>query len=465
MNKKIFALIAVLTIAMAVLPLSIATASTPKMVVSEIDARKPPPALLPPDLVATGISFSPSNPVVGNIVTITATINNDGGSQVKQIQVQFTINDIVVETTNIGRLKAGQSVDTQITRSFTDAGTYEIGVTVDPENLVAESNEGNNEAEPISITVNPAGPVDPIHDIAITSLSLNPTSPCSGDTVSITVEVTNEGNQMESPTVTVSVESTLIGSQSIENLNPGNKDTVVFSWTPTSTGTYIIYAEATISDDSDTKSTSITVSTAPTFTYNLKIEIDWMEGHYPTQNVLDYMEYYYGQRDIGVTFAIAFTPVPFDSRVSSRDFWAIEREYNEGDDNAGGNYNNGKYTLPEKWVLFGTTVLGQPNVVGYCYTIGDSTDMLAGNYIYIADQSCDQWAGSNPDMQAGAEAVVLMHEVGHAIGIIILENGAEQYCSDPGCVMSYLNLANAADKNGWHYCGPHWGTANLEYYD
>ena len=467
MNKKLFALIAVLTIAIAVLPVSIATANTPTKVVSVIDARTPPPAALPPDLVVTAVSFNPESPVEDEIVTITATITNEGYSQSSKTQVQFKVDGTIVEITNIGRLKAGKSVDTQITQSFAE-GTYTIFVVVDPNDQVNEGADGedNNEAEPISITIGPADPVDPIHDIVITSLSLSPTSPYPGVVVSITVGVSNLGNQKESPTVTVSVDGAPPDTKSIVDLEPGESGTSSFSWTATSIGSHTISAVATISGDSDTKSASITVSEAPTITYQLTIEIDWMQGHYPTQDVLDYMEDYYAERHIEVIFAIAGTPVPFDSRVSSRDFWAIERVYNGGADNAGGNPNNGKYTLPEKWVLFGTTVLGQPNVVGYCYTISDEYgDMVAGNYIYIADQSCDQWAGSNPDMQAGAEAVVLMHEVGHAMGIIILENGTEDYCGDSGCVMSYLNLANAADTNKWHYCDAHWATANLEYYD
>jgi hypothetical protein len=465
MNKKLFALIAVLTIAMAVLPVSIAAANTPTKVVSVIDARTPPPATLPPDLVVTAVSFDPESPVEDEIVTITATITNEGYSQSSKTQVQFTVDGTIVEITNIGRLKAGKSVDTQITQSFAE-GTYTIVVEVDPNNLVDEADKEGNNILTEFITVGPADPVDPIHDIAITSLSLSPTSPYPGVLVSITVEVSNEGNQIEAPTVTVSVDGAPLDPKSIVNLEPGESGTSSFSWTATSIGSHTISAVATISGDSDTKSASITVSEAPTITYQLTVEIDWMQGHYPTQDVLDYMEDYYAKRHIEVTFAIADNPVPFDDRVSSRDFWAIERVYNGGADNAGGNPNNGKYTLPEKWVLFGTTVLGQPNVVGYCYTISDEYgDMVAGNYIYIADQSCDQWAGSNPDMQVGAEAVVLMHEVGHAMGIIILENGTEQYCLDSGCVMSHLNLANAADTNKWHYCGPHWATANLEYYD
>lgn len=453
------------------MPISVVTASTPRMVVSVIDAKTPTPATLPPDLVVSDVTFNPANPTVDDLVTIIATITNEGYSQSSKTQVQFIEGSTVLGTINIGRLKAGASLDAQITQSFAE-GTHDIIVKVDPNNLVTESNEDNNSADPISILVNPAGPIDPIHDVAITSVSPSPTSPITGEVVSITVEVTNEGNQEESPTVTVSISGTLLSQLSINNLAAGEKGTLTFSWTPSQTGTYTILAEATIPNDVDTsdntKSTSITVTETSTYQYHLTIEIDWMPGHYPTQTVLDYMANYYAQRDIQVTYNIAETPVPLDTRVSSQDFWAIESKYNTGIDSANGNPTADLFTLPEKWVLFGTTVLGQPNVVGYCYTIDNSagTDMLAGNYIYIADQSCDSWAGDNPDTQAGAEAVVLMHEVGHSIGIIILDsNGSEVYCTDSGCVMSYLNIANAQDKNNWHYCANHWLTANLEYYD
>lgn len=473
MNRKIFSLITIITITLAILPISVVTASTPRMVVSVIDAKTPTPATLPPDLVVSDVTFNPANPTVNDLVTITATITNEGYSQSSKTQVQFIEASTVLGTINIGRLKAGASIDVQITQSFAE-GTHDIIVKVDPNNLVTESNENNNAADPISILVNPAGPIDPIHNVAITSLSPNPTSPSSGEEVSISVEVTNVGNQEESPDVTVSISGTSLNTQTITNLAAGEKATLTFTWTPSQAGTYTILAEATISNNVDvdtsdnTKSTSITVTDAPTYQYHLTIEIDWMTGHYPTQTVLDYMANYYAQRDIQVTYDIAATPVPLDTRVSSSDFWAIESKYNTGADSANGNPTADQFTMPEKWVLFGTTVLGQPNVVGYCYTIDNSagTDMLAGNYIYIADQSCDSWAGDNPDTQAGAEAVVLMHEVGHSIGIIILDsNGSEVYCTDSGCVMSYLNIANAQDKNNWHYCASHWFTANLEYYN
>ena len=53
---------------------------------------------------------------------------------------------------------------------------------------------------------------------------------------------------------------------------------------------------------------------------------------------------------------------------------------------------SGVYSSKWKWVLYGTTVQGAPNVVGYTYVIISGRDLLAGNYIYIADKAADNWA-------------------------------------------------------------------------
>lgn len=75
---------------------------------------------------------------------------------------------------------------------------------------------------------------------------------------------------------------------------------------------------------------------------------------------------------------------------------------------------------------------------------------MAGNYIFIADETADSWASaqSPPIEPYGAEAVVLMHELGHAtgIGVVIRVKGVvyEVYDPDTYSVMSYLNVNNAA---------------------
>ena len=213
---------------------------------------------------------------------------------------------------------------------------------------------------------------------------------------------------------------------------------------------------------------SITVTTAngitpppPTMEYELFIEIDYMEGHKPTDTVLAYVKSYYYERGINVTFYVnqmVIDPTP-GTGVTDDDFWAIEAVYNDHD------YG---YYSKWKWVLYGTTVEGASNVVGYTYVViarvGWTYDLLAGNYIFIADETADNWAAGRVEPY-GAEAVVLMHEMGHSIGIAKLDSrGGEVYCSNPECVMSYLSVNNADNYLAWFYCDNHWATRNMGYY-
>jgi len=225
---------------------------------------------------------------------------------------------------------------------------------------------------------------------------------------------------------------------------------------------------------------SITVTTAngitpppPTIEYELFIEIDYMEGHKPTDKVLAYIHSYYYERGINVTFYVNDT-VPYDPSVTDAEFWAIEAKYNnKGDDKYGASDpvfgTAGVYSSKWKWVLYGTTVEGYPNVVGYTYVViakvGLTYDLLAGNYIFIADETADSWSSSNSLNPGGAEAVVLMHEMGHSIGIAVLSRlGAEVYDSDTYSVMSYLNVNNAGLYWAWYYSDKYWATRNMKYY-
>ena len=208
----------------------------------------------------------------------------------------------------------------------------------------------------------------------------------------------------------------------------------------------------------------------PTAEYELSIEIDYMADHYPTQTVLDYIEWYYmGHNPSGdlieVTFVIddvVSDPTP-GTGVTDTDFWAIEAAYNDGNDKGGDSIAD--FTSKEKWVLFGTAVEGASNVVGYAYIVTSGNDAVAGNYIFIADQAADTWANAAGLFNYGAEAVVLMHEMGHSIGIAKLNPVlGEIYDQDTYSVMSYLSFNNASQYYNWYYSAQYWDTRNLGYY-
>ena len=222
---------------------------------------------------------------------------------------------------------------------------------------------------------------------------------------------------------------------------------------------------------------------APPYDYELFIEIDYIGSHEPTPGVLTYIHDYYYARRIGVTFyaenvtlIVTGLGINYADGINDNEFWNIEAACNDlGDDNKAA-YNDpnfgtdGVYSSKWKWVLFGTSVEGEPYVVGYCYIVMQKVglfkyDLLAGNYMFIADETADDWAADNGIAPYGAEAVVLMHEMGHSIGIGILDwRGNEVYCGNPECAMSYLSVYNADNYNAWFYCEDHWATRNMKYY-
>lgn len=204
--------------------------------------------------------------------------------------------------------------------------------------------------------------------------------------------------------------------------------------------------------------------------WEIYFEIDYMEGHEPTDSVLEYIHGYFRDNGIYVYFFVddEILVDPVDPGVTNAEFWQYEQQNNDVwrfDDRANGNKPNppdARYKMKEKWILFGNVDLASGfNYNGYTWP--DGTD--AGNYIFIADQKNDNHAATDPDVTSDqVETVVLMHEIGHSIGIIILNNeGKEVYDADWTSVMSSLRDDNCR-SHPIHYSEDYWDEKNLNYY-
>src|SRR5512143_3238494 len=110
-----------------------------------------------PDLVVTSISASPSIIAPGDLVTITATVQNQGDGDAGYFRTGFFLSTGPVITASDFRigspkgnetdsLKAGDA-DSFVYRTnliSVNAGVYYIGAVADYRNQVAETSESNN---------------------------------------------------------------------------------------------------------------------------------------------------------------------------------------------------------------------------------------------------------------------------------------------------------------------------------
>jgi hypothetical protein len=101
---------------------------------------------LMPDLTlnSNDISFSPATPTEGDSVTITAIIHNIGGADANNFDVSFLDSTSLIRKDRIS-VSAGSSTPASITWTAI-AGDHTIRVIADSENVIAESDETNNEA-------------------------------------------------------------------------------------------------------------------------------------------------------------------------------------------------------------------------------------------------------------------------------------------------------------------------------
>ena len=112
-----------------------------------------------PDLIIANINLSPENPVVGQMITITATVENIGISDAPdRFSVRFLVDGIQVDTPSIPfGIDAGRTKDISINWQA-NPGMHTITVEADqPFNGISESNENNNsQAITFPVSIDPA---------------------------------------------------------------------------------------------------------------------------------------------------------------------------------------------------------------------------------------------------------------------------------------------------------------------
>lgn len=146
---------------------------------------------------AANIGFDPAPASPGDQVTVYATIRNDGNADASDIQVQFvdatgTTSAPIGQFQVIDLIPAGSSTTIQVTYDTAGiSGDRDIGVVVDPNNVIAEPSESDNSAEKRLSLIPPSAP-----NLVMlkTNIGFAPLTPTDGSTVTLRATVLNDGN-------------------------------------------------------------------------------------------------------------------------------------------------------------------------------------------------------------------------------------------------------------------------------
>ncbi len=175
------------------------------------------------DLVVQGITCTPENPSNGDAVTITTNIKNQGSGQASPSHVAYYIDDILLENGYVNQINTGATVTNSIIWLAT-AGRHTIRAVIDCNNSVYETNETNNEISTVLSVPSP--------DLVIQSITWLPEVPSSGDAVTYTLNIKNQGDlKAGSSYVSYYIDDVYRGNHHIEDIGPGSSVTKTFTWT------------------------------------------------------------------------------------------------------------------------------------------------------------------------------------------------------------------------------------------
>jgi len=125
---------------------------------------------LKPDLIVQDISISPSSPVAGESVTITATLKNQGnaGASGSILLYYYLDGSKIGEDSLSWGLDAGESDNEDISYTVGSSGNHTVKVVIDPQDAIDESNESNNDRSETYYWNPPPKP-----DLIVTDIKMN----------------------------------------------------------------------------------------------------------------------------------------------------------------------------------------------------------------------------------------------------------------------------------------------------
>ncbi len=181
-------------------------------------------APLIPDLIIGAITWSPASPSIGETVTFSVPVRNQGNGRAGTSRVYFYVDGSPRGDRLISSID-GESTSTQTFSWEAVSGTHTIKAVADKDDQVMETDENNNEQSVIFSWVSFA-------DLIIEDITWLPASPAIGETVTSTISIKNQGSgRADFSRVGYYLDGELMPSISVNPIDAGATESKTFSWT------------------------------------------------------------------------------------------------------------------------------------------------------------------------------------------------------------------------------------------
>ncbi|MCK4274065.1 MAG: hypothetical protein KAW90_04175 [Dehalococcoidales bacterium] len=181
--------------------------------------------IIPPDLFIPDITWEPENPAIGETVTFTVTVSNQGGGKADSFYITYYMDDTILALDFIANIESEASANRTCTWKSQN-GHHTFTAFVDSKTQVTENNENNNES---SVTIAPNMP-----DLAIGTITWSPADMPAGEEVTYNINIVNQGSLSAGPSrVNYYVDGASVGYADIGQLDAGATVTEQLIWAAT----------------------------------------------------------------------------------------------------------------------------------------------------------------------------------------------------------------------------------------
>jgi hypothetical protein len=270
-----------------------------------VDGSSPPPPGPLTDVAITGIS-GPSAVVVNSTANVTVTVKNFGNQDVASfdVVVSDTTDHVPVGTQTVPALAAGAVTTLTFAWTPATAGDHVLGAR----HTLSDAKASNDQRFG-TIPVTP-----PITDISVTNMSVAG-SVIEGHVVSVTVFVSNIGNQNVTSSFDVALQDSTagvtLGTQTVAGLAAGANTSATYSWnlTGAALGVHTLVATQSLSDDNavnNRRTLAVNVNPKPTDIALTGITAPARVGQGDTAHVVVTVKNV-GEVDVGTSFNVVLT--------------------------------------------------------------------------------------------------------------------------------------------------------------